>query len=155
MSVFYGRTSELSQLKQWLLSDRCRVVAILGMEGIGKTALSVKLAEQIQGEFEYVFWRSLRDAPSVKAILSDLRQFLSGQQAAETDLPETVSGSLSQVIDYLRNHRCLLILDDAESVLCSNNQYGQYLEGHEGYGDLLRLVGEVAHQSCIVLTSRE
>ena len=155
VSVFYGRTPELSQLKQWLLSERCRLVAILGMEGIGKTALSVKLAEQIQGEFEYVFWRSLRDAPSVKAILSDLSQFLSGQQGAETDLPETVGGFLSQVIDYLRNHRCLLILDNAESVLCSNSQYGQYLAGHEGYGDLLRMVGEVAHQSCIVLTSRE
>jgi MinD superfamily P-loop ATPase len=33
------------------------------MGGIGKTALSVKLAKEIQSEFEYVLWKSLRNAP--------------------------------------------------------------------------------------------
>jgi len=59
VSVFYGRNAELTMLEQWIVSDRYRLVALLGMGGIGKTALSVKLAEQIQGEFEYVIWRSL------------------------------------------------------------------------------------------------
>jgi flagellar biosynthesis GTPase FlhF len=31
-----------------MISDRCRLVALLGMGGIGKTALVVKLAGQIQ-----------------------------------------------------------------------------------------------------------
>jgi len=155
VSVFYGRTEELSKLKQWILRDHCRLVAILGMGGIGKTTISVKLAEQIKDNFEYVIWRSLRDAPSVKAILADLSQFLFDEQETETDLPETVSGRVSRVIDYLRKHRCLLVLDNAESILRSDSRAGQYLEGYEGYGELLRLVGEVAHQSCIVLASRE
>ena len=30
---------------------------------MGKTSLSVKLAEQIQPEFEGLIWRSLQDAP--------------------------------------------------------------------------------------------
>ena len=155
VSVFYGRTEEISKLEQWILNDRCRLVALLGMGGIGKTALSVKLAEHIKDQFEYVIWRSLRDAPSVKAILTDLIQFLFDEQETETDLAETVSGRISRVIDYLRRHRCLLILDNAESILRSGSQAGQYLEGYEGYGDLLQLLGEVGHQSCIVLTSRE
>jgi len=45
---------------------------MLGMGGIGKTALSVKLAEKISGEFEYVIWRSLRDAPLLKDLLTDI-----------------------------------------------------------------------------------
>jgi len=155
VSVFYGRTEELSKLKQWVLSDRCRLVAILGMGGIGKTTLSVKLAEQIKDDFEYVIWRSLRDAPSIKAILADLSQFLFDEPETEADLSDTVGSRVSRVIDYLRRHRCLLVLDNAESILRGDSRAGQYIEGYEGYGELLRLVGEVAHQSCIVLTSRE
>ena len=51
-------------------TSRCRLVAILGMGGIGKTALAVKLAEQVQDRFEYLFWRSLRNAPPVEDILN-------------------------------------------------------------------------------------
>ncbi|NET53548.1 MAG: hypothetical protein F6K09_34340, partial [Merismopedia sp. SIO2A8] len=58
--VFYGRTAELYTLEKWLLEDGCRLVTILGMGGMGKTTLSVKLAEQLQDKFDYVIWRSLR-----------------------------------------------------------------------------------------------
>ncbi|MEH2393091.1 MAG: hypothetical protein V7K21_16040 [Nostoc sp.] len=54
VSRFYGRATELETLSQWIVRDRTRLVVLLGMGGMGKTALSVKLAEQLQGEFEYV-----------------------------------------------------------------------------------------------------
>jgi hypothetical protein len=38
VSGFYDRTEELNTLQQSILSDRCRLVAILGMGGMGKTA---------------------------------------------------------------------------------------------------------------------
>ena len=38
-SVFYGREIELAQLWQWVVSDRCRVVALLGIAGIGKSTI--------------------------------------------------------------------------------------------------------------------
>jgi len=153
VSVFYGRTTELATLEQWIVDDRCRLVALLGMGGIGKTALSVKLAEQIQGEFEYVIWRSLLHAPPVQDILADLIKFLSDQQ--ETDLPETVDGRVSRLVNYLRQHRCLLVLDNAESILRSGDRAGHYREGYEGYEQLFRCVAEAPHQSGLVLTSRE
>ncbi len=153
VSVFYGRTEELAKLEQWIVIDRCRLVALLGMGGIGKTALSVKLAEQIQNEFDYLIWRSLRNAPPVENILVDLIKFLSNQQ--ETDLQDTVNGKVSRLINYLRSSRCLLVLDNAESILRGGDRAGQYREGYEGYGELLRQLGELPHQSCLVLTSRE
>lgn len=51
-SVFYGRTTELLELEQWIVQERCRLVTILDMGGIGKTVLCVKLAERIQEHFE-------------------------------------------------------------------------------------------------------
>ncbi|MEW6492668.1 MAG: NB-ARC domain-containing protein [Cyanobacteriota bacterium] len=155
VSVFYGRTEELATLEEWIVSDRCRLVALLGMGGIGKTALSVKLAEQVQDKFEYVIWRSLRDAPPVESILANLIHFLSDEQETETDLPERGGDRISRLLEYLRKHRCLLVLDNAETILRSGSRAGQYREGYEEYGELLRRVGEVTHKSCLVLTSRE
>ncbi|MBD1927488.1 pentapeptide repeat-containing protein [Trichocoleus sp. FACHB-90] len=153
VSLFYGRTEELATLEQWIVSDRCRLVALLGMGGIGKTSLSVKLAEQIQNEFDYLIWRSLRNAPPVQDILADFIKFLSNQQ--ETDLPETVDGKVSRLIEYLRSSRCLLVLDNVESILREGDRAGHYREGYEGYGQLLRCLAETPHQSCLALTSRE
>lgn len=152
ISVFYNRTIELATLKQWIVDDYCRLVALLGMGGIGKTALSVKLGEQIQDEFDYLIWRSLRNAPSIQDLLANLLQFLSRQQ--ETHLQETVDEQLSRLIAYLRTSRCLLILDNAEFILQSGNT-GCYRSGYEGYSHLLKLIGETYHNSCLLITSRE
>ncbi|MEH1920177.1 NB-ARC domain-containing protein [Nostoc sp.] len=154
-SVFYGRREELTMLEQWILNEQCQLVALLGIGGIGKTALSVKLAQQIQDNFEYVIWRSLREAPPVKIILGNLIQFLSDEQETEGNLPESFSDRVSRLLYYLQNHRCLVILDNAESILRSGSRAGLYPEGYEEYGELLRRVGEATHQSCLVLTSRE
>ncbi|NEU81561.1 NB-ARC domain-containing protein [Nostoc sp. UIC 10630] len=153
--VFYGRTEELTTLEQWILNEHCRLIALLGIGGIGKTTLSVKLAQQIQDNFEYVIWRSLREAPPVKFILSNLIQFLSDEQETEGNLPESFSDRVSRLLYYLQNHRCLVILDNAESILRSGSRAGLYREGYEEYGELLRRIGEATHQSCLVLTSRE
>ncbi|MBD2431966.1 MULTISPECIES: hypothetical protein [Fischerella] len=40
-------------------------------------------------------------------------------------------------------------------MLCGGSQAGQCRLGYEGYGQLLKRVGEVPHQSCVLLTSRE
>ena len=146
VSVFYDRTEELTILGQWIVTDRCRLVALLGMGGIGKTALSVKLAQLVQSEFEYVIWRSLRNAPSLETLLSDLVGFVS-------DFQET-SGEIGRLIHYLRASRCLLILDNLEAIL-KPGYAGQFRNGYEGYGELLRVIGETAHSSCLILTSRE
>ncbi|MCC5614053.1 NACHT domain-containing protein [Nostoc sp. CHAB 5836] len=154
-SVFYGRTEELTMLEEWILNEQCQLVALLGIGGIGKTALSVKFAQQAQDNFEYVIWRSLREAPPVKIILSNLIQFLSEEQETEANLPESFSERVSRLLYYLQNYRCLVILDNVESILRSGSRAGLYPEGYEEYGELLRRVGEATHQSCLMLTSRE
>jgi WD40 repeat protein/DNA replication protein DnaC len=153
--VFYGRVEELTALEQWILKEQCRLIALLGIGGVGKTALSIKLAQQIQDNFEYVVWRSLREAPPAKIILAQLIQFLSDEQETESNLPENFNERVSRLLDYLQNYRCLVILDNAESILRSGSRAGVYREGYEEYGELLRRLGDATHQSCLVLTSRE
>ncbi len=132
---------------------KTRLSIKLGKGGIGKTDLSLKLAKGIQEEFDYVIWRSLINAPLVTDILSDLIKFLSNQK--EIDLPDKVDQQISRLLHYLRKHRCLVILDNAEAILQGGEKTGQYLAGYKDYGKLLTQVGEVDHKSCLLLTSRE
>lgn len=46
-SIFYGRTQELETLTQWIQVDRCRVINLLGMGGMGKTALVATLLARL------------------------------------------------------------------------------------------------------------
>ncbi|MBR8833802.1 MAG: pentapeptide repeat-containing protein [Stigonema ocellatum SAG 48.90 = DSM 106950] len=155
VSVFYGRTIELNTLEQWLIKDCCRVVALLGMGGIGKTSLAAKLVHQIQTRFEYVIWRSLYNAQPLFDLLANLIQFFSNEQVLKTDLPNHVDGRITRLIEYLLQHRCLIILDNAESILQSGAYAGSYREEYEDYGQLIKRVGQTTHMSSLVLTSRE
>lgn len=149
LPVFYGRTKESDTLTQWIIT--CRLVAILGIGGIGKTALAAKLVKDIQNKFQYVIWKSLREAPPLKNILASAIKFLSNNH--EIDLPDSLGESITRLIYYLNRSRCLLILDNFESIFQTGTHVDEYLKG--GYDDLIKRVGESTHQSCLVLTSRE
>ncbi|GAB4467308.1 MAG: NB-ARC domain-containing protein [Elainellaceae cyanobacterium] len=164
LPAFYGRDAELQQIEDWIVGDRCRLILILGMGGIGKTTLSVKLAKRLSerqavkpgtvpAPFQFIIWRSLRNAPPVHELLADLMQVLSNRR--EADLPDSLDGRIRRLLDYLRQHRCLIILDNAETVMRQGDRGGGYLPGYEGYGQLLQALGEAEHQSSVLLTSRE
>ncbi|NEQ24349.1 MAG: NB-ARC domain-containing protein, partial [Microcoleus sp. SIO2G3] len=153
VEIFYGRQKELTQLKQWIVEDGCRLVAILGMGGIGKTALATQLAEQAAPQFESLIWRSLRSAPPLEDLLEDLVQSLGEQK--RISLPLTVEGKISWLMAYLRSHQCLLVLDQVEAILRPHQFAGGYREGYEGYGQLFARLGEERHKSCCLVTSRE
>ncbi len=147
VSIFYGRTEKLATLEKWIQFDHCRLVGIFGMGGIGKTALAVKIAQQLQNQFEYVIWRSLRNAPPRENLLKDLISFLSEEQETQAEI--------KLLLKCLRSSRSLIILDNVETILLPGECAGQYRSGYENYGELLRLIGETAHSSCLILTSRE
>lgn len=153
INEFYGRDQALAQLEQWIVNNSCQAVAVLGLGGMGKTALAVKAAQQVKHHFNYVLWRSLQNAPPLEDILKDCTLFFSNQE--RVDFPEDEDGQLLLLIQIFRAHRCLLVLDNVESVLQSGQQAGHYQEGYEGYGKLIRRIGESSHRSCLLLTSRE
>lgn len=167
VSTFFGRETELNILRQWILEDRCRLVAILGMAGVGKTSmsaklgqggigktdLSVKLAAAIADQFDYIIWRSLLNAPTVNEILTDWLHKLSRQTIS--DLPKQLDQQILLLLKFLKKYRCLLILDNAESILMAGDYAGKYKPEFTDYGQLLQSIGQVAHQSCLLITSRE
>jgi WD40 repeat protein len=150
---FYGRTEELTTLTNWCLVERCRTISLLGMGGMGKTTLTRELVGRVKSNFDFVIWRSLLNAPRVSDILREWLQFLSAEPLL--DLPDSIEGRSELLMTYLTHNRCLLVLDNVESILQDRVRAGQYLAGYESYGQLFRSIGELPHISCLLLTSRE
>jgi WD40 repeat protein/transcriptional regulator with XRE-family HTH domain len=150
---FYGRERELATLTQWIVDERCRVVNVLGMGGIGKSALVIHAMHQLAAHFQVVIFRSLRNSPPCESLLDEISQIIRPQASGPvlTDL----GGRVRHVLNLLREKRVLLVLDNAETLLEEGDARGRLRPGFEGYARLLRELAETGHQSCSVLTSRE
>lgn len=153
VNLCYGRTKELALLNQWLLEERCRLISIVGMGGIGKTTLAISCVEAVRDKFEVVIWRDLRNSISVSNLLVDLIQLISPQQ--ERDLPNDINDRISVLVGNLRRHRCLIVLDTTTAILQSGSLAGQYRAEYQDYGKLFKRLGQESHQSCLMLVARE
>jgi WD40 repeat protein/transcriptional regulator with XRE-family HTH domain len=149
---FIGRSDELGTTRNWVLSEHCRVVGVLGLGGVGKTKFAAQLARDLAPEFEVTYWRSLRNAPPVSEWMSGAIDFLSDHRLVS---PRDEANQLPTLLRLLRERPGLLVLDNLESVLEPGERDGRYRAGFAGYGTVVQAVGESNHQSCLVLTSRE
>ncbi len=168
----YGRQVELARLHVWVLEQGCRLVGIFGIGGQGKSALAATFAHTLaeahepfgqaqsrgetrvrEGTFTRILWRSLVNAPPLDEVLQEWLSVLSVQEAPT--VPVSLDQQLALLLEHTRRQRCLLILDNLESVLQSGERSGAYRPGYEGYGQLLRRLAEEQHRSCLLITSRE
>jgi WD40 repeat protein len=153
VSHFSGREVEVAELSQWIVQERCRLIALLGMGGIGKSMLASLLGSRLAPQFEAVLWRSLRDAPSCEELVADCLTFFS--ETPPISFPASLEQRINQLVARLQTSRCLLVLDNLETLLVSGDPEGNYLPGYQGYGRFIQRLAESAHQSCVLLTSRE
>ncbi|GAC1501194.1 MAG: hypothetical protein NVS2B12_09240 [Ktedonobacteraceae bacterium] len=150
---FYGRESEQAQLMTWIQEDRCRLIAVLGLGGIGKSALAVRTMHQLASSVNVAVFRSVRDAIPCKELVADLIQALAPEPL--TRILSNLEQLITLLLEIPQTRRCLVVLDNLETLFQEGEQSGQYRVGYEGYGRLLERIGTTWHQSCLLLTSRE
>lgn len=153
VSTFYGREWEMELLAGWVVAERCRVISVLGLGGVGKSALAVRLMHLLAERFELVIWRSLRNLESCEEFIEELLQVLA---------PESISGEATSLercqgvlLEQMRKTRVLLVLDNLEALLEEGEVSGRMRPEFESFGSFLSRTAETEHQSCVLLTSRE
>jgi len=149
--TFYGRHEEENCLIESIIKKRCRLMALLGVSGIGKTSLALHCVEQIKSEFHTIIYRSLRFCPSLEDILTHFLEVFSESSV----IPPTLDGKLTQFLKHLRQYRCLIILDDVQMLFAPQQLAGCYQAGYENYRLFFKQISEVSHQSCLMLLSSE
>ncbi|MEG4531060.1 NB-ARC domain-containing protein [Microcoleus sp. D2_18a_D3] len=153
LKTFYNCTSQLTALENSIAHQNCRLLTITGMAGTGKSAIARNLIPQIQTQFDRIIWRSLRTSPPLETTLKNIIQFLCDR--TDINFSTNTDDQLSILIEGLRENRCLIILDDVQQILSSGQLAGNYKPGYENYGTLFKLIGEIPHNSCLILNSWE
>ena len=147
----YGREEELKTLQKWILEERDRVITLLGFPGIGKTTLSLKLAEQMKPHFDAIVYRSLSTSPTLHALIVDILESLGYLKNYAHHLDKHIS-RLKKVISH-RNY--LFIFDHFENVFTYEELAGTYHKKQEVYQLLFDIFATTSNQSCLLLCSRE
>jgi len=156
---FVGRATELVRMRAWGRGRQPAILAVLGVGGAGKTALTAHYArtcaddEDTTAPFDCILWASLLNAPPLAALLRIWLRKLAALRAAE--LPDDIEELLSQLFTHLRAQCCLLVLDNLESILQQGDGRGHFRPGYKEYGWLLERMADIPHTSKLILTSRE
>ncbi|MGI0491625.1 NB-ARC domain-containing protein [Alkalinema pantanalense CENA528] len=152
--MFLGRAAEMAQLTDW--SQTCRLIALWGMGGMGKTSLVAEWVESLLRSgsaqpFAAIFWRSLQYPPALDALARSLTE------AAQSSVQSSVESSIqspAQILTLLQQRRCLLILDSWEALL-GGASAGQVKPEFVAFSQLFQQFATTRHQSCVVVISRE
>lgn len=140
---FVGRQRELELLKKWSMSVQC--VCIDGIAGIGKTCLAGKAILEIvqqNSSFEHYIWLPIHFRPTLNELIDRLMEHLGVEKGTANDQ------NLSSVfIQYLQQHRCLIVLDEVDFLVIDSAQQASE------YEVFFRRIIEEQHQSCIWATA--
>ncbi len=136
---FVGRIDDMNTISYELKRVNCRLLTLTGVGGIGKTRLSLHIAQSKLGSFAHgIYFISLVHITTLEEVINSLAKALNVPLLG-ADLSEEKSNT--QVVDYLRNKEMLLVFDNVESIL----QVSELLE------DILKAAPDIK----IIATSRE
>lgn len=147
---FQGRESELACIKRWSDDPDCRFIMMKGMVGCGKTTLAIEAAKILKNKFRRVIYLSMSNSLNLKDSLKFCLHSLDPNFETSSD----VNKLLVDLTLYLKKHRCLILLDDLDSVVEFKQMVSYYRSGCEQYAQFLRCLITTNHQSLVIAASR-
>jgi DNA-binding SARP family transcriptional activator/predicted ATPase len=137
-SPFIGRKEEIEDIVNMLSNPKIRMITLVGIGGIGKSRLAIEIGIHLYGLYvNGNFFVPLRETSGVEGIIHQIAECMDFSFSGTTS-PQ------SQLLNYLREKRCLLILDCFEHLL----EYEENLK-------LLPIILKQAPGVKFLITSRE
>ncbi|MCZ2207735.1 ATP-binding protein [Cylindrospermopsis raciborskii] len=150
---FYGRERELSLLQTKILEEKCNLIILLGIRGIGKTALALELVNRIKPKFDLIIYKSLHLQTTLTELITEI---IDPNIDLHDDITQDNSTyQLSHLKKSLAQRRYLIILDDVNCVFKNHSQNQQLSGEYQLYSNLFKLLSSVKTQSCVILISSE
>jgi len=153
-SSWVGREKILAELTDKLRSS-CRLLLVLGLTGIGKTALAERIVEELRGD-----WIEHRDNFEDDKKASDFAsvalQWLEKWRETVPKDERKPEQLLRRLVKRLRENRYLILIDSLEYLLTGNEEDGWGDFADEWWGKFfVSLLAEPDCQSRFILTSQD
>lgn len=118
LTAFVGREAELREIETLLVNPECRLLSLIGPGGMGKTRLSTRAAEHLAEVFPHgVYFVPLAQVQSGEMIVPAIADSLQYSFRMEARDPRDRVDARGQLLDYLREKRLLLVLDNFEHLV--------------------------------------
>ncbi|MFN2200832.1 MAG: ATP-binding protein, partial [Caldilineaceae bacterium] len=121
LTPLIGREKELAAITEYLGDTECRLLVLVGPGGSGKSRLAIEAAQHLLPDFaDGVFLVSLASLSSTDSLIPVIAQAI-GLNLYDTSSPAT------QMQQYLRSKRILLVLDSFEHMVDSTHEINRLL----------------------------
>ena len=148
-----GREDLVEKLVQRLLGD-CRLLMLVGLTGIGKTALAARLLTDraLHPALPYEVLALDHTLPNFENLAS---QLLGATAIADTDLQKNPDKLIAAMVARLRTQPCLLVLDMVEEILTVDRKGTTTFTDPAFDRFLEQVIRAATMPSRVILTSQE
>ncbi|MDJ0737152.1 MAG: tetratricopeptide repeat protein [Nostocaceae cyanobacterium] len=110
-----GRNQEIQKLQAWLNDSSVKTIGIHGLSGVGKSWLAGYLYNY--ADFDSKFWADVRQGTDFTVFAQNALIKLAGISAEQVTKLHEAEQLIFALLEALRKHRCLLVIDNLETLL--------------------------------------